>query len=85
MWGVFGGGDEGVLEDGVVVGFGDVDEGIGVDVDVVERLRVVGEEVILDWCEVEVGVCEEKEGDFEFRVWGFGGKMWGGFGGGVVE
>lgn len=55
------------------------------DVDVVERPRVAGEEAIPDWREVEVGVCEEKEGDFELRVWGSGGKMRGGSGGGAAE
>lgn len=55
------------------------------DVDVVERSRMAGEESIPDWREMEVGVCEEKEGDFELRLWAPGGKMRGRSRGGAAE
>lgn len=55
------------------------------DVDVEEGGRVGGEEAVPEWGEVEVGVGEEEEGDFELGVWGAGGEMGGRSGGGAAE
>lgn len=74
--------DECVCKDGVFLGVCDVDEGVSVDVDVVEGFGVGGEELVLDWGEVEVGVGEEEEGDFEFGVRVVGGEVGEGGGGG---
>ena len=61
----FLGRDEAEAED--AAGIGDGGGGVGVDVDV-EEVVVAGEEFLPQGGEGEVGVCEEKEGDFGFGV-----------------